>query len=87
MTAGDALPEPQETIDAEAVLNTYAARLIALAHVRISARLRRRLDAEDVVQSAMGSFFRRANDGAYELARTDDLWPLLATITINKLRK
>ena len=69
------------------LLNLYAARLVALARSRIQGRLRRRLDADDIAQSALGSFFRRASAGGYQVADGDDLWPLLATITINKLRK
>ncbi|MBI1314194.1 sigma-70 family RNA polymerase sigma factor [bacterium] len=76
-----------DAVAAEELLNRFSTRLIALARSRIQGRLQRRLDPEDVVQSAMGSFFRRVGDGAYQVEADDDLWPLLATITINKLRK
>lgn len=69
------------------LLDRYASRLIALAMSRIHGRLQRRIDPEDVVQSALGSFFRRVSEGAYEVDDKHGLWPLLATITINKLRK
>jgi RNA polymerase sigma-70 factor (ECF subfamily) len=68
-----------------AICDRYAPRLIALARQRIGRRLRRRVDAEDVVQSAYRSFFRRAGENAFVLQRAGDLWRLLAKITLHKL--
>lgn len=82
----DRLKQGDETAAGE-LLDRYASRLIALAMSRIHGRLQRRIDPEDVVQSALGSFFRRVSEGAYEVDDKHGLWPLLATITINKLRK
>jgi RNA polymerase sigma factor (sigma-70 family) len=65
----------------------YARRLAALAKNKINSGMQRRLDPEDVVQSALGSFFVRARDGQFDFNRGDDLWKLLAAITINKIRK
>jgi RNA polymerase sigma factor (sigma-70 family) len=65
----------------------YAKRLLALAKTRLSARLARRVDAEDVVQSAYRSFFVRAREGQFTVEPDGDLWQLLATITLNKLRR
>ena len=48
---------------AEEIFNRYARRLIALASTRLDERMRRRVDPDDVVQSAMRSFYRRAADG------------------------
>lgn len=64
----------------------YIARLIGLARSRLSPKLARRIDPEDVVQSAYRSFFERAQGGHVELRESGDLWRLLAAITINKLR-
>ena len=64
----------------------YARRLGALVRARCSAELAPRLDVEDVVQSAFRSFFRLATEGAYEVPDGKDLWRLLLTITLNKLR-
>jgi RNA polymerase sigma-70 factor, ECF subfamily len=64
----------------------YISRLIGLARSRLSPKLARRIDPEDVVQSAYRSFFSRAKDGHVELKESGDLWRLLAAITINKLR-
>lgn len=71
---------------ATALFDRYVERLIALARRRIGPKLRRRIDAEDVIQSAYRSFFVHAKDGRYQLAKAGDLWRLLAAITLNKLR-
>jgi RNA polymerase sigma factor (sigma-70 family) len=63
----------------------YAERLVALARRRMSTRLARHLDPEDVVQSAYRSFFSGARAGCYALRRDGDLWRLLAAITLHKL--
>lgn len=70
---------------ATVLFDRYVARLIALARSRIGARLRRRIDPEDVIQSAYRSFFVHARVGEYQLQKTGDLWRLLAGITLNKL--
>lgn len=63
----------------------YAGRLIALAKTRLSAKLARRVDAEDVVQSVCRTFFVRVRDGRLEIQPGSDLWQLLAGITMHKL--
>lgn len=70
---------------AGAILARYGARLTALARSRLGARLARRVDPEDVVQSACRSFFGGVRGGQYTLARVGDLWRLLAGITKHKL--
>ena len=70
-----------------AVVDRYLGRLLALVRPRISAQLGRRLDAEDVVQSAFRSFFRRATLDELELGRGAPLWRLLSAIALNKLLK
>ncbi|MCA9178750.1 MAG: sigma-70 family RNA polymerase sigma factor [Planctomycetales bacterium] len=72
---------------ARQIFDSYVSRLIALARARLSPRLQRKVDPEDVVQSAYRSFFRRAGDGEYELKRNGDLWRLLAAITVHKVLK
>jgi RNA polymerase sigma factor (sigma-70 family) len=67
------------------LMDQYADRLIALARTRLSKKLTRRLDPEDAVQSACRSFFRRAQAGDYQVRDTDDLWRLLAAITVHKV--
>ena len=68
------------------LFSRYANRLIALARSRLSAKLARRVDPEDVVQSAYRSFFAGARDGQYDIQRGGDVWKLLVTIALCKLR-
>src|SRR5690606_27023149 len=72
---------------AEELFHRHVGRLIALAHSRLSARLGRRIDPEDVVQSAFCSFFRHAQAGRFSIEKGGDLWRLLVVITLNKLRE
>ncbi len=72
---------------AEEMFRRYAERLCALARSRLSARLARHLDPEDVVQSAYRSFFTGARAGRYSLHRSGDLWRLLSAITLHKLQR
>lgn len=65
----------------------YVDRLLALARSRLSERMQRRVEAEDVVQLAYGSFFRRTSEQQYTLEKSGDLWGLLAAITITKLQQ
>lgn len=64
----------------------YVERLTALAAAHMSAKLARRLDPEDVVQSACRSFFLKARAGRYILEHSGDLWRLLVGITLHKLQ-
>ena len=66
------------------VVNEYAQRLIGLARTRLSTRLQQKTDPEDVVQSVFRTFFRRQADGHFSLEDSDDLWNLLARITVCK---
>lgn len=70
---------------ADQIVDRYLSRLTALARTRLSPKMRRRVDPEDVVQSAYRSFFRNAADDRYVLERSGDLWRLLAAIMMNKL--
>lgn len=66
--------------------NHYGESLQRVAERQIATWLRRRVDPEDVVQSACRTFFRRAGKGDFSLESKDDLWKLLLTITLNKVR-
>ena len=72
---------------AEQIVEEYTSALVAVARRQIGARLARRVDAEDVVQSVYRSLFVRARRGEYELGSGRDLWKLLVTITLNKVRR
>jgi RNA polymerase sigma-70 factor (ECF subfamily) len=69
---------------ASAVFRRYVRRLIALAGAQFDARMRDRADVEDAVLSALRSFFARAGRGEFDLADWDELWSLLAIITLRK---
>jgi RNA polymerase sigma-70 factor (ECF subfamily) len=73
--AGDAARE---------IFERFAGRLILLARYHLDARLRQKVDPEDVVQSAYKSFFLRY--GGVDLAAEgwDGLWGLLTVITLRK---
>jgi len=70
---------------ADLLVRRYRIRLIALARSRLSRRLATRTDPEEIVMSAWRSFFVAAHDGL--TATTEDLWPLLATLTMRKLTR
>jgi len=70
---------------ADVIFRRYVERLVALARSRMSARLRQRIDPDDIVQSAYRSFFVHARNEEYALSRAGDLWRLLASITLHKL--
>ncbi|MGE0607292.1 MAG: RNA polymerase sigma factor [Pirellulales bacterium] len=71
---------------ADELFKRYVGRLTALARSRLSQKMSRRIDADDVVQSAYRSFFVHARQGSYSLDDSGDLWRLLVVITLNKLR-
>jgi RNA polymerase sigma-70 factor, ECF subfamily len=66
------------------VFRRFAGRLVSLAHTELDARLRRKEDPEDVVQSVYRSFFSRYHAGQFEFATWDALWSLLTVITVRK---
>jgi hypothetical protein len=74
-----------DDVAAAAIFARYFERLTLLARSRLSARLARRTDPEDIVQSVYRSFFVGVREGRYALGRGGDLWRLLASITKHKL--
>lgn len=72
---------------AEELFARYVSRLVGLARTRISPSLKRRMDAEDVIQSVYRTFFVHAKENRYVLERSGDLWRLLVGITMNKLHR
>ena len=62
----------------------FTNRLIALARSRLSDKLKTKVDAEDVVQSAYRSFFNRQASDQFELENWEGLWGLLAILTLRK---
>jgi RNA polymerase sigma factor (sigma-70 family) len=72
---------------AAAIFTRYFERLTLLARSRLSPRLARRTDPEDIVMSVYRSFFIGARSGRFALVRGGDLWRLLASITRHKLSR
>ncbi|MFK7737193.1 MAG: RNA polymerase sigma factor [Pirellulaceae bacterium] len=64
----------------------YGDSLQRVAERQIASWLRHRVDPEDVVQSACRTFFRRAGEGKFSIESKDELWKLMLTITLNKVR-
>lgn len=64
----------------------YARRVYQLAEASSGSDLRRRFDAEDIVQSVFSSFFRLARDGRYEVPDGEELWGLFLVMSLNKIR-
>jgi RNA polymerase sigma-70 factor (ECF subfamily) len=69
---------------ARRIWERYVRRLLNLAQHDLERAVQARFGAEDVVQSAFRSYSRRRAD--YDLADRDELWSLLVTITLNKVR-
>lgn len=65
----------------------YVSRLITMVHRRMSSRLARRVDAEDIVQSAFRSFFVGVEKEKFHIDQSGDLWRLLVVMSLNKLRR
>jgi len=65
----------------------YRARLSRKVANELNTRFRRREDPEDVVQSVLRTFCRRAAAGEFELRDADALWNLLQEITRKKILK
>jgi RNA polymerase sigma-70 factor (ECF subfamily) len=71
---------------AREIYQRYAQRLCYQIEHRIGRHLQGRLEAGDVLQSAFRTFFRRTANGEYHIDYNSDLWNLLLTITLNKVR-
>lgn len=72
---------------ADALFHRFHARLLALVRSRLSRKLARRLDPDDIVLSAYRSFFVAVRNGRAAPADDDDLWPLLTTMVRRKLAR
>ncbi len=77
------LPAGNSDVESQ-LMELYSQRLIAFAQSRLAVQMRRRVDAEDIVQSAYRSFFRRLQRGDFEFDEQNDVWRLLAAITLCK---
>jgi RNA polymerase sigma-70 factor (ECF subfamily) len=71
----------------DAGFGRYVARLVALARARLDPRLKARVDPEDVVQSALRSFFVALREGSFAEAEPARLWALLVVLTLRKCHR
>ena len=69
------------------ILVDYLPKLIRLAEKNISAKLRQKVDADDVGATVIRTVIRRAGEGKLEIEQSEDFWRLLVAITLNKVRK
>jgi RNA polymerase sigma-70 factor (ECF subfamily) len=69
---------------ARAIFERFVRKLVRLARGQFNAVLRRKVDPEDVVQSAYKSFFLRYGAGKLEVHDWGNLWGLLTMITLRK---
>ena len=67
---------------ARLIVQRFAGRLACLLASRMSEDLRRRVDAEDAAQSVFLSFFKKHDQGRWELRDWDSLWGLLAQTAV-----
>jgi RNA polymerase sigma factor (sigma-70 family) len=65
----------------------YRTRLCALVAREMNSKYSPKEDPEDVVQSALRTFFRRKSKGEFQVDDPDELWKVLRTITHRKMLK
>jgi len=65
----------------------YRRKLCSLVERELGQRLRRRLDAEDVVQSTLRSFFQGVKEGEFRIDHSAELWRLLEEMTMIRVRR
>lgn len=72
---------------AQQIWDRYSPRLAALARLRLPARFRSVLDGEDIACQALETVVMGLNEGKFpDLRDRDDLWALLACVTVRKAR-
>jgi RNA polymerase sigma factor (sigma-70 family) len=64
----------------------YLDRLLNVIRPRLSERFQGVLDAEDVCASAFRTILRRVQNGEFQFVDDENVWKLLVTIGLNKLR-
>ncbi|MEM7473377.1 MAG: ECF-type sigma factor [Planctomycetota bacterium] len=66
--------------------NRFGPMIERVAKHRLSPAMQRRVGPESISLSVCRSFFRRAQEGKFELEDEDAVWRLLCAITVNKTR-
>lgn len=70
---------------ANCIAERYAIRLVAMVSSKLNRRYRDSVDPDDIVQSAMGSFFVAARQSRIQVGQSVSLWRLLATFAKRKM--
>lgn len=76
----------RDEVAAQQLFRRYAQRLTVLAEQHLSRRVAQRVAGEDIVQSVFRSFFRRSEDGQFQIDDSAEMWKLLVSITLNKTK-
>jgi RNA polymerase sigma factor (sigma-70 family) len=76
--------ESGDTEAAALLFDRHARRLIGLARRRLEERVRPKADADNVVNSVIRTFCRRASERPFNLDGPDALWAVLVEITLRK---
>src|SRR5580692_9332213 len=90
MSAGDTFPQllvrvrAGDEAAAAVIFRRFVDQLAAKAHRHLSPTLRRKVDAEDIIQSVYRTFFKRVRQGEFQLDHWGSLWGLLTRITVRK---
>jgi RNA polymerase sigma-70 factor, ECF subfamily len=85
-TSGPSAGEGSESF-ASHIFRIYSQQLLQLANEQFDKSLSSKISPEDVVQSALKSFFRRAELLQVSPANHDMIWGLLSIITVRKCNK
>ena len=74
-----------EQADIQSLWDQYFEKLVRLAGAKLPGHAKRESDEEDIALSAFHSFCKRVGQGQFpQLADREDLWRILATITVRK---
>lgn len=71
---------------ATALYLRYAKQLQSIAEGETGAQMAVRVDPEGIVQSVFRTFFRRVDQGQYDISDPSELWKLLLVMALNKVR-
>jgi len=64
--------------------NLFGSRIRALADKNLTGNLHRRVEPDDIANSACRTFLRRAKSGHFDLPDSESLWRLMCVITLAK---
>ncbi|MCA9265902.1 MAG: helix-turn-helix domain-containing protein [Planctomycetales bacterium] len=75
-----------EEAAATQLFRLYHDRIVELTRRNLSWQIRGLEGSSDIAQSALRSFFGQLEKKAIQVTAEDGIWPLLVTITLNKVR-